>query len=80
MAAGASLRSIAKRLGRTASTVSRELRRNGDLRRYRRDGRPARLGPGLRSKRRKLAAYELLRRLIVERLERNGSPEQILAG
>src|SRR6476469_1890109 len=35
VAAGASLRSIANRLGRAASTVSRELRRNGGLRRYR---------------------------------------------
>jgi len=35
VAVGASLRSIASRLGRAPSTVSRELRRNGGLRRYR---------------------------------------------
>lgn len=35
VAAGASLRSIANRLGRAASTVSRELQRNGGLRRHR---------------------------------------------
>ena len=35
VAVGASLRSIASRLGRAASTVSRELRRNGGQRRYR---------------------------------------------
>ncbi|HTK71396.1 MAG TPA: helix-turn-helix domain-containing protein [Croceibacterium sp.] len=39
--AGASLRSIANRLGRAASTVSRELRRNGGQRRYRDVGRQA---------------------------------------
>src|SRR5690349_3874946 len=35
VAAGASVRSIAAGLGRAASTVSRELRRNGGLGRYR---------------------------------------------
>ena len=35
VAAGASLRSIAAALGRAASTISRELRRNGGQRRYR---------------------------------------------
>jgi hypothetical protein len=35
VAPGASLRSIAARRGRAASTVSRELRRNGGQRRYR---------------------------------------------
>src|SRR6185437_17040017 len=35
LACGASLRSVARSLGRAASTISRELKRNGGPRRYR---------------------------------------------
>ena len=78
VAAGASLRSIASRLGRAASTVSRELRRNGGLRRYRAATADRRAWErALRPKGCKLASHEPLRRLVAERLEQNWSPEQI---
>src|SRR6187551_2272244 len=76
VAAGASLRSIANRLGRAASTVSRELRRNGGLRRYRATTADRRAwDQALRPKRCKLASHEPLRRVVAERLEQNWSPE-----
>src|SRR6187399_1674922 len=78
VAVGASLRSIASRLGRAASTVSRELRRNGGQRRYRAAVADKRAWErALRPKRCKLASHEPLRRVVAERLERNWSPEQI---
>jgi IS30 family transposase len=78
VAAGSSLRSIANRLGRAASTVSRELRRNGGLRRYRAATADRRAWDrALRPRRCKLATHEPLRRLVAERLEQNWSPEQI---
>ena len=78
VAAGASLRSIAGRLGRAASTVSRELRRNGGHRRYRAAAADKRAwNRALRPKPCKLATHEPLRLLVSERLEQNWSPEQI---
>jgi IS30 family transposase len=78
VAAGASLRSIASRLGRAASTVSRELGRNGGLCGYRAAAADRRAWDrALRPKGCKLAAHEPLRRLVAERLEQNWSPEQI---
>src|SRR3990170_679263 len=78
VAAGVSLRSIASHLGRAASTVSRELRRNGGLRRYRAATADLRAWDrALRPKPCKLARHEPLRRVVVERLEQNWSPEQI---
>lgn len=78
VAAGASLRSIANRLGRAASTVSRELRRNGGLRRYRAaTADRCAWDRALRPKPCKLATHEPLRRLVAQRLEQNWSPEQI---
>ena len=78
VAAGASLRAIAARLGRGASTVSRELGRNGGQRGYRAAAADKRAWDrALRPKPCKLACHEPLRRAVAERLERNWSPEQI---
>jgi IS30 family transposase len=78
VAVGASLRSIAARLGRAASTVSRELRRNGGQRRYRAAAADKRAWDrALRPKRCKLATHGKLRRIVAGRLEQNWSPQQI---
>ena len=73
-----SIRSIARLLGRSPSTVSREIRRNGGSARYRaaradaqawaRAGRP---------KQCKLALSPWLRRIVARQLRLNWSPEQI---
>ena len=80
--AGESVRAIARALGRSPSTVSRELRRNGSAAG---DYRPhaAHRGARLRRarpKQRKLATNEALRGLVQDRLSRlRWSPEQISA-
>ena len=78
--AGLGVRAIAEKLERSASTVSRELRRNQDP-----DGgqyRPftaQRLAAGRRARpgRGKLLAGAVLRQFVAERLEKRWSPEQI---
>jgi transposase, IS30 family len=84
---GLGVRAIAKRLGRAASTVSRELRRNDASR----DGRRDRLVRGYRPelahqlmlarrprpKRSKLARCPALRAWVQHRLHEHDSPEQI---
>jgi transposase, IS30 family len=78
VATGVSLRAIAARLGRAASTVSRELRRNGGHRRYRAAAADKRAwSRALRPKPCKLATNDDLRRLVASRLKENWSPEQI---
>ena len=78
VATGVSLRSIAARLGRSASTVSRELRRNGGHRRYRAAAADKRAWDrALRPKACKLARHGELRRIVAGRLEDNWSPQQI---
>jgi len=78
VAAGASLRSIARSLGRAPSTVSRELARNGGQRRYRAAAADKRAWDrALRPKLCKLARHEELRQLVAARLSDNWSPEQI---
>jgi IS30 family transposase len=78
LAAGASLRLIARRLGRAPSTVSREVARHGGRRRYRalradeRAWRRAR-----RPKPCKLAREPRLRALVAAKLDEQWSPEQI---
>ena len=81
LSAGLSVREIARRLGRAASTVSREIRRNGgknayraanaDTRAWRRARRPQ---PCL------LARRRLLRDWVAKHLARNWSPRQIAVG
>lgn len=78
VAAGASLRSIARSLRRAPSTVSRELRRNGGHRHYRAAAADSRAWDrALRPKLCKLARHDELRQLVAARLEENWSPEQI---
>jgi len=78
LVAGQSLRSIAARLGRAASTLSREVKRNGGRRAYRATAAEDRaLGAALRPKRCLLARNERLRRAVAEKLERKWSPQQI---
>jgi DNA-binding CsgD family transcriptional regulator len=77
-AVGASLRSIAAKLSRAPSTVSRELHRNGGCRRYRAAAADKQAWDrALRPKRCKLASHGRLRQLVATRLERNWAPQQI---
>jgi len=81
LCAGRSIREIARRLGRAASTVSREVRRNGgkrfyraanaDARAWRRARRPQ---PCLLARRRRLRSW------VADRLGRNWSPRQVAVG
>ena len=78
VAVGASLRSIATKLGRAASSVSRELHRNGGRRRYRAAAADKRAWhQALRPKPCKLATHPRLQQLVAMRLQENWSPEQI---
>jgi IS30 family transposase len=73
-----SLRSIARTLGRSASTISREVRRNGGLERYRaaRSDQAA-WDRALRPKLCKLACCPFLARTVSTKLQLKWSPEQI---
>ena len=78
LARGASLRSIAADLGRAASTLSRELRRNGGRDLYRACASDRRAWDrALRPKPCKLSIHEPLRVIVASKLEGNWSPEQI---
>ena len=78
IAVGISLRSIAAQLHRAPSTISRELRRNGGLRRYRAAAADKRAWDrALRPKLCKLATHDELRQLVAAKLRDNWSPEQI---
>jgi IS30 family transposase len=78
LAAGESLRSIAGRLERTPSTVTREVERNGGRRRYRACAADkAALRRTRRPKRSKLAGCERLRQVVEAKLELRWSPQQI---
>ena len=78
VAAGVSLRSIARSCGRAPSTISRELERNGGHRRYRAAAADKRAWDrALRPKACKLAMHEELRQLVAAKLYENWSPEQI---
>jgi IS30 family transposase len=78
LAGGESLRSIAARLGRAPSSVSREVARNGGRRRYRacRADRDA-LGRAHRPKPAKLATCPRLRQVVEAKLELRWSPQEI---
>jgi len=76
--AGQSIRSIAVALGRAASTVSRELRRNGGRHRYRASlAEQAAWDRAQRPKTCKLAANRALARLVSEKLQLEWAPQQI---
>ena len=78
LACGASLRSIAAKLHRAPSTISRELHRSGGHRRYRAAAADKRAWDrALRPRLCKLARHEELRQLVAARLSDNWSPEQI---
>jgi IS30 family transposase len=78
IAVGQSLRSIAGCLGRSASTVSREIKRNGGPVRYRAAGADKRAwAVARRAKACKLARHARLCRAVARKLERDWSPEQI---
>ena len=78
LAAKQSIRSIAVRLGRASSTVSREIRRNGGYDSYRASAADERAWD--RARRRKpcrLATCPRLRQLVEEQLRESWSPQQI---
>ena len=75
---GQSIRSIAARLGRAPSTVSREVKRNGGADDYRAGlADEAAWDRALRPKRCKLAENRPLAKLVTEKLRQSWSPEQI---
>jgi IS30 family transposase len=76
--AGQSLRSIAASLQRAASTVSREIRRNGGRRRYRANtAEQAAWDRAHRAKACKLAKHPELARIVAEKLQLQWAPRQI---
>ncbi len=76
--AGRSLRSIASSLGRAPSTVSRELRRNGGLRRYRANqADQAAWDRAKRPKSCKLVENRALARVVASKLRLEWAPDQI---
>ena len=78
LAAGDSMRSIASRLGRAPSTISRELARNGGRGSYRAHAAEKRAWVrGRRPQMCKLAANPQLRRVVEEKLQIRWSPQQI---
>lgn len=78
LAAGLSIRAIAVALGRSPSTVSREVPRNGGVRRYRAAwADQAAWTRATRPKPCKLAANPALRAIVEEKLQRRWSPQQI---
>lgn len=80
LAAGESLRAIARELGRSPSTISREVRASGGRNRYRALGAHRRaLRSASRPKRGKLARLPQLREEVERRLLKRWSPEQISA-
>lgn len=78
LAAGESLRGIAARLSRPASTVCREVNRNGGRRNYRAQKVEERASKrARRPKRCLLAINDRLRELVAAKLEADWSPQQI---
>jgi IS30 family transposase len=81
LAAGVSIREIARRLGRAASTVSREIARNGGSSAYRAaDADERAWDRAHRPQQCLLARCPRLRRWVAKRLRRDWSPRQIAVG
>jgi IS30 family transposase len=81
LAASLSIRAIARRLGRAASTVSREIERNGGATQYR--AAEAEAGAWNRARRPqqcRLVRHARLRDWVALKLQRNWSPRQISIG
>jgi IS30 family transposase len=73
-----SLRSIANELGRSASTISREVNRNGGLKEYRAsEADQVAWDRAHRPKPCKLAQHPMLKRIVASKLKMNWSPKQI---
>ena len=80
LATGSSIRAMARELRRAPSTISREIRRHGGLALYRAIEADRRAWDrGCRPKVRRLLAYQRLRRVVLEKLRADWSPEQIAA-
>jgi IS30 family transposase len=78
LVAGRSLRAIASMLGRSASTLSREVRRNGGIGSYRAARAEGQAWKrALRPKFCKLATHDALRHVVVAKLQLEWSPQQI---
>lgn len=78
LAAGQSIRTIARVLHRAPSTISREVARNGGCAHYRAEAAEARAWrQGERPKRCRLARERKLRSLVAAKLRQDWSPEQI---
>jgi IS30 family transposase len=76
--AGGSMRSIAQSLGRSPSTVSREINRNGGRRRYRAsEAEQVAWERAHRPKPCKLVTHPALGRIVARKLKRHWSPEQV---
>lgn len=76
--AGQSIRSVAARLSRAPSTISREIRRNGGQDRYRASLADQRAWDrARRPKRCKLATHRTLARLVAAKLQQQWAPDQI---
>ena len=77
LVAGLSIRSIAADLKRAASTISREIKRNGGRRRYRAIRADKQAWAPLRPKPCKLLLDARLRQAVIIKLQRYWSPQQI---
>ena len=78
LVAGESLRAIGRRLGRSPSTTSREVTRNGGAKRYRPQRADAQAwARACRPKECKLVRHEPLRALVAQKLDEDWSPQQI---
>jgi IS30 family transposase len=78
LAAGASIRAIGRLLGRSASTISREIARNGGAQEYRGAAAEQRASEqARRPKPCRLASNPRLRDLIAQQLQHDWSPQQI---
>jgi IS30 family transposase len=78
LACGASLRAVARQLGRAPSTVSREVRRHGGRQAYRASAAETQAWAwGCRPKRCKLAEHPRLRQVVAHKLSLRWSPQQI---